>query len=583
MLDYLVFLVNGTNMKHLILFTFFVLSCSKTENYVVCDAAWNAREDAIPSNDAVEPDITDGQTMEEPLDSEALTDTHDVVEMALDSQEEAPSETLDKVGSDIFAGVPFGFENRGYQEMRGIVHAHSIYSHDGCSPDAPPLGSQASLECLRQMREAPCKSKIHFIMQTDHPANVQDQAFLDALHYDESLGDTVIRDDKDRPFANKVLCQSGLVPYFYFFVGTEGSDHNMPVAMSGPIPPEVFSTGYGDKTPLEDAQKARDMVHELGGAVFAAHSEEASLSKERIVALPLDGIEIYNFHANAISALSENLFSSLQALDAFIGNSAVFADLALLVMLDALPEDEEKFVYGAARVHLAHISANDVHRNVEIPVMCPDGLETPLCENLVAMGYPNVANLLVQGGPIILNDGDRFDSYARSYKWFTNRALVKNDDPQEIREAIKRGRSYTAFDVFGYVTGFDFFGMKGEDVFEMGDEVQLAEGIRFYLRTPRLSDPEWGMPKKLDYSLARIRIQLIRATLSGKDALLDEQIGGDEEKTYMVEGQVAGAYFVKATIVPVHVKPLLEGQEALADKEYPLLYSNAIFVREPSR
>jgi hypothetical protein len=294
-------------------------------------------------------------------------------------------------------------------------------------------------------------------------------------------------------------------------------------------------------------------------------------------------MEIYNFHANAISALSQNLFSSLETLDAFIGNSKVLADLALLVMLDALPEDEEKFIYGSARVHLAHISANDVHRNVEVPVMCPDGLETPLCQNLVENGYPNVANLLVKGGPIILNDGDRFDSYARSYKWFANRALVKNDDPQEIRDAIRKGRSWTSFDLFGYVTGFDFFAMKGEDVFEMGDEVQTGDGISFYLRTPELSDPEWGMPKALDYSLAKLRIQVIRATLSGKEVLLDEQIGGGEQRTYKIDGLGAGAYFVKATIVPSHLKPLLQGQEGLADKEYPLLYSNAIFVRETSR
>ena len=580
MLDYVVFLVKGANMKRYILLAFFVLSCSKTENYVVCDALWNAKEDAVVSDDVGASERTDGQTMEEAFDSEPAGD---MVELALDSQKEGASETSEDVGSDIFAGVPFGFENRGFQEMRGIVHAHSIYSHDGCSPDAPPLGSEASLQCLREMREAPCKSKINFIMQTDHPANVQDQTFLDALHYDESLGDTVIKDSQDRPFANKVLCQSGLVTHFYFFVGTEGGDHNMPVAMSGPIPAEVFSTGYGDSTLLESAQKARDMVHELGGAVFAAHSEEASISKERIVALPLDGMEIYNFHANAISALSQNLFSSLETLDAFIGNSKVLADLALLVMLEALPEDEEKFIYGSARVHLAHISANDVHRNVEVPVMCPDGLETPLCQNLVENGYPNVANLLVKGGPIILNDGDRLDSYARSYKWFANRALVKNDDPQEIRDAIRKGRSWTSFDLFGYVTGFDFFAMKGEDVFEMGDEVQTGDGISFYLRTPELIDPEWGMPKALDYSLAKLRIQVIRATLSGKEVLLDEQIRGGEQRTYKIDGLGAGAYFVKATIVPSHLKPLLQGQEGLADKEYPLLYSNAIFVRETSR
>lgn len=476
--------------------------------------------------------------------------------------------------------VPWGPENRGYRRLRGIVHAHSIHSHDGCAQDAPPLGSVASLQCLAEMRAAPCQAGIDFLMLTDHPANVAHTPFLDALHYQPQNGDAVMKDEEERPLANRVLCPTGsLVDRFFFYVGTEGGSKNMPVALSGPIPPEVFSTGYADKVPLELAQAAIAQVHALGGVALAAHTEEDDISVERIVALPLDGIEMYNFHANILKALDN--FDRLLLLDRFMGAPGPdrpLADLSLLTFLQPITRTIEKFDQAAPFVHLIHVAANDVHRNVEFPVMCPDGVRPDnLCGTLSESGYPEFAAFLATGGPFPLNDGDRLDSYVRSYRWFSNHLWATSDDPDRIRQTLRRGRHFSAFDGLGEPRGFDFFAVQGAKVFEMGDEVTFGEDTTLYLRAPTVSEPPWGLPRVDDFSMAEVTTRLIRATPGGSQVVLVRK-GQGATAAFPVTGP--GVYRVECDIVPRHLKPALPGVEELADNPYPYLYSNAIFIRE---
>lgn len=482
--------------------------------------------------------------------------------------------------------VPWGPENRGFLHMRGIVHAHSIYSHDGCASDAPPIGSEASLQCLAEMRAAPCLAGIDFLMQTDHPGNVADTPFLDALHYQPGDGDAIMKDEEERPLANRVTCPEGsLVDRFYFYVGTEGGAKNMPVALAGPVPPEVFSTGYADSVPLDKARAAVAQVHALGGVALAAHTEEGDISVERIVALPLDGIEIYNFHANILKAMDN--FDRLLLLDRFMGSAGPdrpLADLSLLTFLQPTTRDIEKFDqavaigWANAPVHLVHVAANDVHRNVEFPVMCPEGVQPDnFCGTLADNGYPEFAAFLAAGGPFPLNDGDRLDSYVRSYKWFSNHLFVNADDPDRIRKALRQGRGFSAFDGLGYPQGFDFFAVVGPDVHEMGDEFVFTEGTTLYLRAPTLVEPPWGLPRVEDYGPGEVTTRLVRATQEGSEVVWT-LVGQGTAAAFSVPGP--GVYRVECDIVPKHLKPGLSGVEDLADGTFPYLYSNAIFIRE---
>jgi hypothetical protein len=219
-----------------------------------------------------------------------------------------------------------------------------------------------------------------------------------------------------------------------------------------------------------------------------------------------------------------------------------------------------------------------VHRNVEFPVLCPDGVQPDnVCGNLRDSGYPYFAEFLAQGGPFPLNDGDRLDSYVRSYKWFSNHLFVNADDPDRIRQALRQGRMYSAFDGLGYPEGFDLFVARGAQVLELGDETTFEPGLTLYVRAPVVREPPWGLPRIEDYAQAQVTTRVVRATPQGSSTLL-ELSGQGAVAAIPVPGP--GVYRVECTIVPLHLKPGLPGVESLAEDAYPYLYSNAIFVAE---
>lgn len=462
--------------------------------------------------------------------------------------------------------IPFGPETRGYKIKRGIVHIHSAYSHDGCSSNGWDGKGAVDLQCIEELRLAPCQSAIDFVMQTDHPSHVKEVQFETALHFNKEKGDELAFDLKGRPFANRIKCEKGGDVWFY--VGCEGKK-NMPIAMSGPIPEEVFSTDYGDKSPLEDALKAVEKAREMGGFAFAVHTEEPNISAERIIALGLDGMEIYNLHANLMAKVSD--FFSIAMIDKFMGKQLAFPDLALLTFLTPLDESLKKFDEVLDKIRISAVVATDIHRNVEIPALCEGGIDgNAFCENL-SQDYPNFVEFLTKGGPLPLSDGDRIDSYARSMRWFSNRVYVKKDDPEEIREAVGKGRGYATFDVFGFPEGFDFFGITSSGkVVEMGEEVDQKEGITIYVRKPYLVSPPWGIPNVKDYSMA-----VLTTILIGPNGLKIQT----ESPELKIQQAEKGFYRVEVRIKPLHLKSCLQGIESLAEKEYPFIYSNAIRIK----
>lgn len=316
------------------------------------------------------------------------------------------------------ADVPDGFATpfpldpvaRGYIELRGIIHLHSALSHDGCAPNGYEDFGGPDPACLAELRAAPCLSGIDFMMMTDHPGYLKDHPYEEGIQHQD--GDEIAKDDEGRPFANRISCPDGsLVPHAWVFYGTEGSK-NMPVGLSGPeIPPEVYSVSYGDSTPLEQAQAAVAMAHDLDGIALGVHTEEPNITAERIAAIPLDGMEIYNLHANLMGALES--IETLLKLDLFMvaGPQAPDPDLSLMLFLAEVGKDVEKFDWVAPRVHMISVAATDVHRNVEVPALCPGGIEGSICEGF-AQEYPNFVEFAQKGGPVLLSDGDRMDSYS---------------------------------------------------------------------------------------------------------------------------------------------------------------------------
>ena len=88
-------------------------------------------------------------------------------------------------------------------ELRGIIHAHTAYSHDGCDENGVP-----DPECTAQLREAACELELDFVSLTDHPANMRDYPFEDLLLYDSASGDELVLEDGE-PIANRVACPGG--------------------------------------------------------------------------------------------------------------------------------------------------------------------------------------------------------------------------------------------------------------------------------------------------------------------------------------------------------------------------------------
>ncbi|MFH1532673.1 MAG: hypothetical protein ABIK09_18255 [Pseudomonadota bacterium] len=469
--------------------------------------------------------------------------------------------------------LPWGWESRGWTEVRGIVHLHSAYSHDGCSSagwDGPGTGDPDS-QCLDELRAAPCDMGIDFLMMTDHAGHGADVPYEDALQHRPDAGDELVYDDQDRPFANRVTCPAGSrVDEVLIYYGVEGSKQ-MPIGLAGPVPEVVLNTSYADTTPLETSQAAMAEVHALGGYVLAPHTEESSISAERIAALPLDGMEIYNAHVGFLTGMDD--IDKLLGFDAFMGEgTGRNPDLSFLLIFKENEEDVTKFDYAAARTDIAIVAACDIHRNVEVPGLCPGG--GGLCEPLEAE-YPNFAAFLQEGGPVPLSDGDRVDSYARSFRWFTNRAWVETRDPVSVRDAVGAGRGYAVFDILGEPVGFDLFATIDEEVVEMGARRPHDGEAVVHLRTPTLQAQRWAAGAQLDFGAAELRTRLYRLTEDGAEIIAEVSGQG---ATRSVSVQAPCALRAEVKITPKHLAAELPGMESLADETYPYLYSNAIFL-----
>jgi len=349
----------------------------------------------------------------------------------------------------------------------------------------------------------------------------------------------------------------------------------MPIGMAGPIPLAVFNTDYGVEAPLEPGIEAVAMARELGGMAMAVHTEQDNISAQRIIDLDLDGMEIYNLHANLMDMLKGTL-TSLFAMENFMDETMVDppADLSLLLFLAPLEASVEKVNIVAAVKHLVTFIATDIHRNVEFPLLCPAGPDKGMCASLVEES-PNFAKLLATGGPVMLKDGERMDSYNRAMRWFSNRVLAKDDSAHEIREAVRAGRIFSAFDTLGNPEGFEFLLWTGAEVVEMGGEAQAGQGSVIFVRTPKVGPAPWDPARQLDFGLAQMTTRIIRMTPEGAE-IVAEQSG--QGVVLQAPADKAGAYRVEVWIVPKHLKSVLKGVEAKASTSFPYIYASPIFV-----
>lgn len=411
---------------------------------------------------------------------------------------------------------------RGLLDLRGLMHTHSVYSHDACDEMPTDPDGHFNRVCFEDLRRALCQTRHDFVMFTDHPDRFADNEYPDTLLYDAERGDVLLERD-GMPVGNWSGCDD-LAPVL-LLAGSEGA--TMPVGLEH----HADDRGnYGLVTP-----EAIMALKAAGAVSLVAHTEDWSV--EQLETLPLDGFEMYNLHANVL--LNLPAAAQLLAKLADDGNGLPHSDLAIMPMWSEDPRYLERW---------GTVLAHDVRR-------------------VTTVGTDAHRNTFMQ----VLPDGERVDSFRRMMQWFSNHLLVEGAadgswDDRALKDALRSRRLYAAFEYMGYPEGFDAHVESTAGLVEIGGEVSLAAAPTIHATAPTVRglDPAATAPE--------ISLHVMRAIEGGFEEVAD----GVDAIDYVPDAP--GAYRVEVRIVPHHLEGWLGDYVALADAARPWIYANAFFV-----
>ncbi len=420
-----------------------------------------------------------------------------------------------------------GCEVRGRRDYRAIVHLHSHHSHDACDGDPQP-GGVPDEACLQDLRDALCITRIDVAFTTDHPAHAAEVALQDLLLIRGE--DEPVLGPGGTPIASWMACPDG--HRVLMLPGIE-SGEMMPLGLE-----EHVVEAYGSATPA-----AFQQIKDAGALAWVAHTEQRAVAE--LATLGLDGIELYQLHANLDPDIREDYLGLdpggfITAVSPFffgVGPTPVpdLAPLGFLVPNE--PSISALEVLGQSQ-RLTISAGTDAHQNV----------------------LPNAAS-----------DGERIDSYRRMIRWFNNRLRVDGPlTPESAKAALRAGDNHIVFESLGTPIGFDFHGEQGGAITEMGAEVKLGGGLTLVAVLPRL-DPR--SPQSTTAPVLEGR--LYRATGEGR-VLLDSWTEGALE----LAAPGPGVYRVEVWMTPRQLAPYLgEVADDYTETPVPWIYSGALFVR----
>lgn len=409
---------------------------------------------------------------------------------------------------------------------RGLIHMHSVHSHDACDGDPKPNG-EPNEPCLADLRAAICRSQLDYLLLTDHPTSFADVTFEEAVLHDPELGDRLILDEEGAVVGGDLACADGhrvlVAP------GSEGEI--MPVMLTRKPADRGW---YGQRT-----AEAVSALREAGAVMLHAHTEERTF--EELWPIGLDGFEVYNLHAN-VNPRGPQLAEVLSEITALLqaGDRGPHPDLAMLAILRESPIALSIWNQFIARRRALGFAGSDIHQNVP-PLLFPT------------------------------RDGERLDSYRRLTTWFANYLLIKEVTLDEIRSALLNGRLAVVFRLLGEPQGLDYalYTPDGERE-EMGSELDWAEGLELRFTAP-VVPPETSL-----------QVRLIRSQLRVDGAGMEEVV---VETLSVSEGSIIspvttpGAYRVEVWVTPNHLR---EHLGELADRFLqPMIwiYTNPIYLR----
>lgn len=419
-------------------------------------------------------------------------------------------------------------DERGFVDLRGLVHTHSPFSHDACDGEPRDENGDLDGQCVEDWRRDVCLVEHDFIFLTDHRDSFSDSEFPDVLHYDEARGDVLV--DRGGPVANWVGCvgYDETVAPTLVMAGCEAA--LMPVGLEGHAPGRGDT--YGDPSAASIAELTASGAH-----TFVAHTED--FTPEQLLDLPLTGFEMYNLHANLLL----NIAPALQL-------------LALLDTPEQLPHPDL----------------------IVLPLLTEDPRYLETWGTVLARGGRPVTTMGTDAHrntfPEQLPDGERVDSFRRMMQWFSNHLQVVPAadgtwDDQHVKAALGAGRLYGAFEFMGYPEGFDTWVEAGDQVVEMGGEVSLADAPQIVVSRPHVKnlDPDVAAP------VVTMRV------LVAREGGFDEVATGDGPRLEF-SPTAAGAYRVEVRIVARHLAGYLGAYEDLTEQSQPWVYANPFYVGE---
>jgi len=418
---------------------------------------------------------------------------------------------------------------RGARPYRMIAHLHSPHSHDACDGEPQP-GGVLDESCLAELKAGLCATRIDVAFLSDHRSHADEaESFEDLLVL---RGDDIpVYDDAGNAIANSVDCAMADGRRVLLIPGIEANPL-MPLGTTQRTP-EL----YADGTPDNVAQ-----LKEAGALAWIAHAETHDPAD--FLDVPIDGLELYQLHANLAPDLRELLgldpFGFLGDLGPFLterdGRASPEPDLAVLGFA-TVNDPAAVFLETVGAVRPIGVTGgSDSHRNV---------LPSPAW------------------------DFERIDSYRRSFRWMLNHLWIDGElTPESAKQALRGGRNVVVFESIGTPLGFDF--RATGTALEMGGEGP-ADGAVLHVVPPTL-DPR--SPR--DETPPDVRTVLYRAH-EGVRTVVAETMGADPID---VAAPGPGVYRVEVWITPRHLGPYLgDWVDEYTTVEAPWVQTGGIFLR----
>ncbi len=419
---------------------------------------------------------------------------------------------------------------RGFTELRGLVHAHSIYSHDACDGQPITDGGVYDQSCLSDFRRDLCRVQHDFVFLTDHNTSFSVNEFPDVLLHVPAAGDQLVSHGAG-PTANWLACPDGKPALI--MAGTESG--TMPVGLEEHVSADTAGrqAAYNSQADLD-----LDRFHAEASVNLVPHTE--GWTADQLSTMHLDGFEMFNLHRNALK------------------NAGVVADLVLNFVdkqqFDGLPVPDLFF----AALNLE----DEVYLSTWGTVLARGN------KRVTTMGTDCHRNSF----PQLLQDGERIDSYRRMMGMFSNHLLVKAKgdgawDDRDLKEALKAGRNYGVFEFMGYAEGFDFHAEEAGAPHELGETVSVAKGVVLKASMPRVKglDPLAEAPA--------LTLKVWKAKEGGWN-----EVASTSEAELSLPVTAPGAYRVEVRIVPRHLRAFIGKRSAYLKVERPWVYTSALYV-----